>query len=107
MRRDTVLLPNNGYLVIAWKSDNPGVWALHCHIAWHASAGLALQIVEGREELNKQLDLENISNLSPDEAFLAQQYKDTCRSWSIWQDNRIGELNDANSTERFQDDSGI
>ncbi|KAF9888532.1 hypothetical protein FE257_008639 [Aspergillus nanangensis] len=107
LRRDTVLLPNNGYLVVAWKSDNPGVWALHCHIAWHASAGLALQIVEGREKLIQQVDLENISNLSADEAFLAVQHQDTCKTWRKWQDDRIEEIEGANSTERFRDDSGL
>lgn len=107
IRRDTVLLPNDGYIVIGWKSDNPGVWALHCHIAWHASAGLALQIVEGRERLNQQLDLENLSNLSADEGFLAQQHRETCRTWEKWQDDRIAELDRENSTERFRDDSGL
>lgn len=38
-RRDVVLLPAKGYIAIAFKPDNPGVWLLHCHIAWHASAG--------------------------------------------------------------------
>lgn len=38
-RRDVVLLPAGGYIAIAFKPDNPGVWLLHCHIAWHASAG--------------------------------------------------------------------
>jgi len=38
-RRDVALLPSNGYLAIAFKPDNPGVWLLHCHIAWHSSSG--------------------------------------------------------------------
>lgn len=38
-RRDVVLLPANGYIAIAFKPDNPGAWLMHCHIAWHASAG--------------------------------------------------------------------
>ena len=31
-RRDVALLPQNGYLAIAFKPDNPGVWLVHCHI---------------------------------------------------------------------------
>lgn len=31
-RRDVVLLPVNGFVVIAFKSDNPGTWLMHCHI---------------------------------------------------------------------------
>ncbi|KAK4231593.1 putative laccase precursor [Podospora fimiseda] len=44
-RRDVAFLPAGGYLAIAFKPDNPGAWLMHCHIAWHASSGLALQIV--------------------------------------------------------------
>ncbi|OCL11693.1 laccase-like multicopper oxidase [Glonium stellatum] len=45
-RRDVVLLPQNGLVVIAFKTDNPGSWLMHCHIAYHATYGLALQILE-------------------------------------------------------------
>jgi len=31
-RRDVALLAAGGYLAIAFKPDNPGVWLLHCHI---------------------------------------------------------------------------
>lgn len=31
-RRDVALLPLGGYLAIAFRPDNPGVWLLHCHI---------------------------------------------------------------------------
>ncbi|PLN77501.1 multicopper oxidase-domain-containing protein [Aspergillus taichungensis] len=107
MRRDTVLLPNSGYLVVAWKSDNPGAWAMHCHIAWHASGGLALQIVEGRDKLKQQVNYQNTAGLSANEVFLARQYENTCATWSTWQDKRIEELNNEHSTERFRDDSGL
>lgn len=43
-RRDVVLLPANGYIAIAFKPNNPGVWLVHCHIAWHASAGESMSI---------------------------------------------------------------
>jgi len=45
-RRDVVLLPSGGFVVIAFKTDNPGTWLMHCHIAFHASSGLGLQIME-------------------------------------------------------------
>ena len=44
-RRDTVTVPSGGYVAVAFRPDNPGVWLVHCHISWHASAGLALQMV--------------------------------------------------------------
>jgi FtsP/CotA-like multicopper oxidase with cupredoxin domain len=34
------------YIVIEWVNDNPGMWPFHCHIAWHVSAGLYVNILE-------------------------------------------------------------
>ncbi|KID59219.1 Laccase-2 [Metarhizium brunneum] len=45
-RRDVALLPGSGYLVLAFVTDNPGAWLMHCHIGWHTNTGLALQFVE-------------------------------------------------------------
>ncbi|KAL8924910.1 MAG: hypothetical protein Q9208_003793 [Pyrenodesmia sp. 3 TL-2023] len=45
-RRDTQMLPAAGYLVLQWNSDNPGIWPLHCHNAWHLSGGLYANILE-------------------------------------------------------------
>jgi FtsP/CotA-like multicopper oxidase with cupredoxin domain len=46
VRRDVTTLPASGWTVIAFKTDNPGAWLLHCHIAWHASEGLSIQFLE-------------------------------------------------------------
>ncbi|KAF1930904.1 multicopper oxidase [Didymella exigua CBS 183.55] len=51
LRRDTTTMPVSGYLVIAFPADNPGTWVMHCHIAWHASQGLALQFLERKGEI--------------------------------------------------------
>ncbi|KAF2264478.1 hypothetical protein CC78DRAFT_580261 [Lojkania enalia] len=50
-RRDTATLPGGGYLLIAFPADNPGVWVMHCHIAWHASQGLSVQFLERKAEI--------------------------------------------------------
>ncbi|KAK4107642.1 multicopper oxidase [Canariomyces notabilis] len=50
-RRDTAMLPSQGYLVMAWETDNPGVWLMHCHIGWHTSEGFALQFIERKSEI--------------------------------------------------------
>lgn len=42
-------MPANGYLVIAWPLDKLGVWALHCHIAWHNSQGFAATVLESAD----------------------------------------------------------
>lgn len=36
MRRDTVTIPGSSHLIIRIPADNPGIWALHCHLLWHA-----------------------------------------------------------------------
>lgn len=51
IRRDTVTVPGHGFAVIRFKADNPGVWALHCHIEWHVTTGLVMQFVELPDEL--------------------------------------------------------
>nr|KAK5440397.1 hypothetical protein LTR18_007685 [Exophiala xenobiotica] len=51
-RRDVVLLPTNGWVMIAFKADNPGDWLMHCHIAGHASFGLGAQILERQADAN-------------------------------------------------------
>jgi FtsP/CotA-like multicopper oxidase with cupredoxin domain len=38
--RDTVLVPVNGRVTIAFDADNPGRWALHCHNLYHMAAGM-------------------------------------------------------------------
>ncbi|KAK6209439.1 hypothetical protein LQW54_006292 [Pestalotiopsis sp. IQ-011] len=65
-RRDTITLTGNGYLVIAFKTDNPGSWLLHCHIDWHASQGLALQLVERASEIPAliEADVESMTKTS-------------------------------------------
>jgi len=44
LRRDTVLIPAYTFLVLRFVTDNPGVWAFHCHLAWHMAAGLLMQV---------------------------------------------------------------
>jgi FtsP/CotA-like multicopper oxidase with cupredoxin domain len=46
IRKDTVIVPAGGYVVIAFQADNPGYWFLHCHIEVHQLAGMALIIQE-------------------------------------------------------------
>ncbi|KAH8649877.1 Cupredoxin [Xylariales sp. PMI_506] len=50
-RRDTAMLPGQGYLALAFKTDNPGAWLMHCHIGWHTTEGFALQFIERKSEI--------------------------------------------------------
>ena len=38
--RDTVLVPPNTSVTIAFDADNPGHWAIHCHNLYHMEAGM-------------------------------------------------------------------
>lgn len=69
-RRDVQLVQAGGYLVLQLTADNPGVWPLHCHIAWHVSAGLYISVMERPDD---------IANL-PIPAIMAQ----TCRDWAAF-----------------------
>jgi len=74
-RRDVAMMPWNpaqgqgGYLVIAFYTDNPGVWLMHCHIGWHAAMGFALQIIE---------NLDGIKDTVADTCTL----QDTCKAYN-------------------------
>ena len=41
-RKDTVIIPAGGYVVIRFISNNPGAWFLHCHILVHMIEGMAM-----------------------------------------------------------------
>ncbi|KAK4547911.1 hypothetical protein LTR36_010630 [Oleoguttula mirabilis] len=51
MRRDTIIIPPNGYAAIQFELDNPGVWPFHCHVAWHLSGGQAINILYKHEDI--------------------------------------------------------
>jgi Multicopper oxidase len=74
-RRDVQVVPPNSYIVIQLTSDNPGAWPLHCHIAWHVSAGLFLTVLE------RPADIKNLKIPS----IMAQ----TCREWSAFTNTTI------------------
>ncbi|KAK3367446.1 multicopper oxidase-domain-containing protein [Lasiosphaeria ovina] len=92
-RRDVVLLPSGGYVVVAFKADNPGSWLFHCHIPWHASSGLGLQILERQDELRAMMT----------EDKMAETHR-VCRGWDKWFSNKT---NHWNPDGPFQDDSGV
>jgi len=46
VRKDTVMVPAGGYVVINFISDNPGWWFLHCHIEVHQLEGMAIIVHE-------------------------------------------------------------
>lgn len=85
-RRDVTMLPALGWLVVAFKVDNPGNWLFHCHIAWHVSGGLSVDFVESRDEQAALISDEEL-----------QDYNQVCTEWDSYY-----------ATAPYkQDDSGI
>ena len=48
IRKDTVIMPGLGYIVVHFRSTNPGWWLLHCHLSPHHHEGMALVINEAK-----------------------------------------------------------
>ena len=77
------MLPHGGFVALAFRPNNPGAWLLHCHIASHASSGLAAQIVI-RPENNKSFDQHHFRGGMG-------VVKDGCKAWSGYHGAGTGE----------------
>lgn len=75
MRRDTVMLPRGGYVVIDVVLDNPGVWPFHCHIAWHVSEGLYVNIIDQPHKFTNPA--------------IASEIEKTCTPWNKWAETNV------------------
>lgn len=60
VRRDVEQIPGNGWVVIAFFTDNPGAWLLHCHIGWHVSQGFGMQFLERAPEIPTLMHLNQL-----------------------------------------------
>ncbi|KAH3694162.1 uncharacterized protein LOC127861637 [Dreissena polymorpha] len=50
-RKDTIIVPTGGYVVIRIKADNPGLWNMHCHIELHSMDGMLMLLNESFTEI--------------------------------------------------------
>jgi hypothetical protein len=91
IRRDTATLPAQGYLVLAFESDNPGAWLMHCHIPFHIAGGLGVQFLERTDEI-----------VSANGGLAGVQ--DGCKSWTKWEDDYVGTRN---GSILIEGDSGL
>ncbi|KAG6038838.1 hypothetical protein E4U41_003599 [Claviceps citrina] len=77
-RRDVQQVRANGHIVIQFDAaSNPGVWPLHCHIAWHASSGFLAQILTNPREVERYRQK------------MPQVVAETCRQWGEWTNTNI------------------
>ncbi|KAL8814432.1 MAG: hypothetical protein Q9223_006342 [Gallowayella weberi] len=70
-----------GYLVLQYDTDNPGVWPFHCHVAWHVSAGLYVNLMEHPDLIRKRT--------------VPQTLAQTCRDWSEYTGHAVVEQIDS------------
>jgi len=42
--RDTVLVPVNGTVTLAFDAENPGRWLFHCHNLYHMATGMMTEV---------------------------------------------------------------
>ncbi|KAF1344333.1 Cupredoxin [Delphinella strobiligena] len=82
-RRDVAMLPGGGHLVLAFKTDNPGAWLMHCHIGWHTSEGFAIQFIERYDTLKDLIDGDALES--------------NCAAWDTYQ----------TAEDIVEDDSGV
>ncbi|MCJ1313936.1 hypothetical protein MMC25_007616 [Agyrium rufum] len=79
-RRDVQMMANGtvddpGFIVLEFVTDNPGVWPLHCHISWHVSTGLYINIVEQPEKIKALKFPPSIAQ--------------TCRDWAVYSNHTV------------------
>ncbi|KAF1940719.1 laccase precursor [Clathrospora elynae] len=84
-RRDVTMLKGGGWLVIAYPTDNPGAWLMHCHIAFHVGMGLSVQFLERKQSITLPAT--------------GSEWYGTCNNWATYK---------AGTTDIYpQDDSGL
>ena len=55
VRKDTIVIPYGGYVIIRIDATNPGVWFMHCHIDKHMVNGMALMLNESFENQTRYI----------------------------------------------------
>ncbi|KAH9907554.1 Cupredoxin [Xylariomycetidae sp. FL2044] len=81
-RRDVQMLLPNSYIVLQWNQDNPGIWPLHCHIAWHLAAGYNWMVLERPDDIMTEMNIPDIM-------------QQTCTDWDAWtSDHVVGQIDD-------------
>ncbi|XP_026829391.1 laccase-2 [Ooceraea biroi] len=46
--KDTMIVPNTGFIIIRFIADNPGWWFFHCHFLWHTATGMNVVLHVGK-----------------------------------------------------------
>ena len=60
LRKDTVMVPRRGFVVVRFRAGNKGIWMFHCHVLVHQASGMAMGLHigseggEGHEEVSER-----------------------------------------------------
>jgi hypothetical protein len=82
IRKDVIIIPAGGYVVVDFLADNPGWWFLHCHIDVHLSNGMGIVVGELPECQNPPLPdlMEQTSSFCYSvKTFLEKEKNDVCK----------------------------
>ncbi|XP_017770701.1 PREDICTED: laccase-like [Nicrophorus vespilloides] len=52
--KDTVSIPDGGYVIIRFIADNPGYWLSHCHVEHHMEVGMGFVLQTGNPKFPPQ-----------------------------------------------------
>ncbi|KAI7887280.1 Cupredoxin [Mucor mucedo] len=66
-QRDTIRVDGEGFSIIRFRADNPGIWMFHCHIDWHLESGLAALFITAPDVAQERMTL-------------PQAFKDICEA---------------------------
>ncbi|KAM0733524.1 Laccase-1 [Formica fusca] len=50
VKKDTIAVPYNGYVVLRFLANNPGYWLFHCHFIYHQTVGMEMLLKVGNQE---------------------------------------------------------
>ncbi|KOC69892.1 Laccase-5 [Habropoda laboriosa] len=66
--KDTLAVPNNGYVVLRFVANNPGFWLFHCHFVYHQIVGMevVIQVGELRDLPPVPRNFPKCGNFEPD-----------------------------------------
>lgn len=79
---DIQIIESKGYSVFQFEADNPGVWPFHCHVAWHLSGGLAMNVMSRPEDIP---------------TIPAGTKEKTCAAWDAYSNTNVVDQIDAGS----------
>ncbi|XP_019548798.3 uncharacterized protein LOC109419033 [Aedes albopictus] len=65
--KDTVSIPNEGFVITRFRANNPGFWFVHCHLEWHLGSGmgLVLQVGEVDQMLKAPAEFPRCADFKP------------------------------------------